>query len=279
MKPGLLFLLLYIPLIYKTQQSIVAAGGDATGTGGTMSHSSGLTDYLYFSSEGGSMQMGVQQVYDVYVLFSWTGAQSMEWRVAENWNVDRVPYESEDVIMIPSGKPHYPILDAIQITGELTIESEASLTIAPDGRLTVTGTLENHGGVEGLLVESDASGTGSLIHYTSDVSAVIERHIPVPSGAQGSWDNGHGWHLLGNPFASAIIWDVPSGDWNLDNVSGVAKVWEEASRSYIDITTNGGYLHIPAGQGFFVQVNNASNHITIPASARTHEPDTWYKDT
>ncbi len=45
------------------QQGVVAAGGEATGSGGTMSFSTGQTDFMYFSSEFGSIQFGMQQVF------------------------------------------------------------------------------------------------------------------------------------------------------------------------------------------------------------------------
>ena len=50
-------------LSLKAQQGVVAAGGEATGSGGTMSFSSGQTDFMYFSSEAGSIQFGIQQVF------------------------------------------------------------------------------------------------------------------------------------------------------------------------------------------------------------------------
>ncbi len=45
----------------SAQQGNVAAGGDATGTGGTMSYSIGQTDYLMYSSAQGSLSLGLQQ--------------------------------------------------------------------------------------------------------------------------------------------------------------------------------------------------------------------------
>ncbi len=47
----------------KAQQGVVSAGGEATGSGGTMSFSTGQTDFMYFSSENGSIQFGLQQVF------------------------------------------------------------------------------------------------------------------------------------------------------------------------------------------------------------------------
>ena len=45
----------------KAQQGVVSAGGEATGSGGTMSFSTGQTDFMFFSSETGSIQFGLQQ--------------------------------------------------------------------------------------------------------------------------------------------------------------------------------------------------------------------------
>ncbi len=50
-------------LTSKAQQGVVSTGGEATGSGGTMSFSTGQTDFIYFSSEAGSIQFGLQQVF------------------------------------------------------------------------------------------------------------------------------------------------------------------------------------------------------------------------
>ncbi len=65
--PYIVFLLSFLtiaaPLSCFSQQGVVATGGEATGSGGTMSFSTGQTDFMYFSSESGSIQFGVQQVF------------------------------------------------------------------------------------------------------------------------------------------------------------------------------------------------------------------------
>nr|NQU92703.1 T9SS type A sorting domain-containing protein [Bacteroidota bacterium] len=82
-----------------------------------------------------------------------------------------------------------------------------------------------------------------------------------------------GWHLLGNPFSSAIIWNRT--DWGLTNIDATAKIWDESSASYTDIAAGTGV--IPAMQGFFVHVNAATGSLTIDASDRTHHSQNWYK--
>ena len=57
-----LFLVMGFGIIASiAQQGLVSAGGEATGSGGTMSFSTGQTDFMYFSSETGSIQFGLQQ--------------------------------------------------------------------------------------------------------------------------------------------------------------------------------------------------------------------------
>jgi hypothetical protein len=59
----LICLLLVAGCRLLAQQGNVAAGGDAYGTGGSMSYSIGQTDYLYVGSENGSLGFGLQQTW------------------------------------------------------------------------------------------------------------------------------------------------------------------------------------------------------------------------
>ena len=63
MKNTITFLLICIPLFLHAQQGVVATGGDAEGPGGTMSSSTGLTDFYVIESEQFSLQFGLQQTH------------------------------------------------------------------------------------------------------------------------------------------------------------------------------------------------------------------------
>lgn len=80
--------------------------------------------------------------------------------------------------------------------------------------------------------------------------------------------NTSGWALLGNPFSSAIDWN--QGTWNRLNI-GSPQVYNEDMKSFEPTTV------IPPTNGFWVQVTNPVNAITLPADARRHDPQTWYK--
>ena len=263
---------------------------------------------------------------------------------------------------------------ALTVNGTLTINSGKLLTIEVGKQLTVNGTLSNQAGAAGLVINSDATGSGSLIHSNAGVTGTVQRYIaqwtddnhgwhllssplasqPIQPGfvpatpdntqdfyawdeVNGWWLNSKdpsyqwvpafdanfvpgkgylvaykadvpksfsgtalnvadvsvsgltytnaptysgnditpGWNLLGNPFASAIIWN--NGGWSLNNIALVAKIWAEGSASYSDIDIITGGI-IPANQGFMVNVLDASGgSLTIPASARTHNTQNWYK--
>ncbi len=64
-KISLIIILLIIsslsPII--AQQSIVSTGGDFIGTGGSMSYSTGLSDYYFYQSGTGSLQFGIQHAF------------------------------------------------------------------------------------------------------------------------------------------------------------------------------------------------------------------------
>lgn len=86
-------------------------------------------------------------------------------------------------------------------------------------------------------------------------------------------DKGEGWHLLGNPFPSAIKWK--DGNWNMSNIGGIAKIYDEEAGNYNDINVNG---TIPSTNAFFVQVSDATNAITIPAASKVHSATDNYKN-
>ena len=66
----------------------------------------------------------------------------------------------------------------IEIENNLIIEEDATFVLSKGTTVSVNGTLTNAAGPSGLVIKSDATGTGSLIHNNIGVQATIERHIP-----------------------------------------------------------------------------------------------------
>jgi hypothetical protein len=61
----------------KAQQSTNSAGGNATGTGGTVSFSVGQINYTSNTGTGGSACQGVQQPYEIYAVTSVDDAKGL----------------------------------------------------------------------------------------------------------------------------------------------------------------------------------------------------------
>ncbi len=123
------------------------------------------------------------------------------------------------------------------------------------------------------------AGTGYLTAWESTATKTFtgtpnNSDISVSSLSYTSATDYTGWHLLGNPYPSALYWNKTT--WSLSNVDATAKIWVESSASYTDIAASTGV--IPAAQGFMVRVSASTGSLTIDASDRTHNSQNWYKD-
>ena len=120
-------------------------------------------------------------------------------------------------------------------------------------------------------------GTGYLIAYSSKQTKSFTGTLNSDDVAVSSlsYSAASGWHLLGNPYQSALYWNKTA--WGLTNIDGAAKIWNESSASYTDLAEGTGI--IPAMQGFMVHVNASTGSLTIKASDRTHSTTAWHKDT
>ncbi len=108
----------------------------------------------------------------------------------------------------------------------LTIASVETVTIPAGKQLTVNGGLYNSAGNGGLVIASDATGSGSLLHNSDYVPATVNRYLPGVSNA---------WHLLSSPVSMAIAgsefvpgvsnydfycWYEPTSQWiNFKNIT------------------------------------------------------------
>ncbi len=120
-------------------------------------------------------------------------------------------------------------------------------------------------------------GKGYLVAYQQTDTKTFSGNLNVAdvtlSGLTNTGTSAYpGWHLAGNPFASAINWG--SGTWTKTNINAVAQVWSSADGSYKTTTEQSDI--IPAMNGFMVYTTG-SGELTIPAGAREHNAANWYK--
>jgi hypothetical protein len=91
--------------------------------------------------------------------------------------------------------------------------------------------------------------------------------------------NSRGTNMLANPFSCAIDWD----DESIETTNMEASVWVyDANTRKIKFRNNSGYGTlkdgiIPMGQGFYIKTQSEEATLTIPAQARRHEQQAFYK--
>ena len=87
---------------------------------------------------------------------------------------------------------HDVVLDGNELIDDLEIDAAGNLTIDARKQLTVSNTLVNNSGLDGLVINSDATGTGSLIESSGGVSATVNRFLLQKK-----------WHFIGIPVNTA----------------------------------------------------------------------------
>ncbi len=175
-------------------------------------------------------------------VLTWTGNTSTDWNVSTNWDQNTVPSIYYDVLIptTPLGGQFPEIASATMNAQcyDLDIESGAVLTIF--GALTVHSVLTNNEGIDGIIIKSDVSQTGSLICNTDNVEATVERFLT--DGVA---------HFIGAPVSGAVI-----GDLFFDHNP---EVWiyqfhedDESWEFLVPLDTP-----MPVGKGYYVWVDNA----------------------
>jgi trimeric autotransporter adhesin len=144
------------------------------------------------------------------------------------------------------------------IPGNLTINSENILSL--HGNLTVSGNLNNNAGTSGLIINSDASCTGSLIE-NSGVSATVERFITEDL-----------YHYISTPVTGQPISVLQSGtahtDFDLfwfdeDYGLNLGPAWIDASEQDGNIEIGMGYTYTYNPENRVIPFTGNTNHGTI----------------
>jgi len=187
-------------------------------------------------------------------MFVWTGNIDREWEKTGNWSLNRLPVSTDNII-IPNVS-NKPVLSSNATVRGISIQPNSSLTINPAGTLRVLQALSNSAGAMGLVFISNATGTGSLIHPSSNVQATFQRYIPgVPEA----------WHMLSSPMTAQSIAPefTPSGTYG-DGTGYDLYHWHEPDTGWIYYnhpgvwnSTHGSSQFIP-GRGYLVSYQDTN---------------------
>ena len=165
---------------------------------GQQAYHSGAGSYTYYQNPNLFVSPDLQmlQAGRVFSSMGWSqtggsvnNVQHTDWTTAVNTSV----WEGQ------------PLLDGgAFLMNKLTIHSGAVLTVSDDASLTVSSDLVNQTGNTGLVLQSSAASTASLVHSSHDTPATVQRYI---SGSSNLTDMSY--HLVSVPVSSGAV----SGWW------------------------------------------------------------------
>ncbi len=156
--------------------------------GGTYYYASrfqlGTGDYMYggYNAGGGGFWDGTANVSGVLEVeglpvMTWLGSIDNDWGNAGNWEDNDLPLLDTDDVLIAT-VVNQPLIQNHVEVNNLTIQPGNVLSIAPTGSLTAWGDITNNAGPEGLVLQSSAAGTGSLMNDMGwNIEATVQRYV------------------------------------------------------------------------------------------------------
>ena len=173
------------------------------------------------------------------------------WNTLATWEVENgadnfvdatiIPGLYTELISVEGGNT--VTVDDVITANNLIIQTNGELVISSQKSLTVEGTLTNNAGTSGLVIKSDASGTGSLIE-NSGVSATVERYLTKQK-----------WHFIGIPVESAVagVFHLPSGHSDI-----YLKTHTESTNAW-DVSITNDNTSLIQGRGYECWVGDSLN--------------------
>jgi hypothetical protein len=163
-----------------------------------------------------------------------------------NWTYGNLVLNGTGIMLI-SGTIASPT-----ICNNLTINNSGNVLNIDEGKaLTVNGSITNNAGTAGLVINSDATGTGSLIHNSgAGVNATVYRYLE--SGAT------RRWHFVSSPISSATASNFTSTSNLYQYDESTNDYWTGASN---DAGSVNGWLPFTAG-AMLVNKGYAYNYFT-----------------
>lgn len=170
----------------------------------------------------------------------WVGGNSASWSDASNWDGSELPVAASNVKILEGDND--PVISSAVEVNDLMITS-GQLKVGYNGALTVIGDFTSID--DGLLVESTAAGTGTVITNGAVTGkSIVQQFL---QGKQGT--SQREWWYIASPVSGAL-----SGVFN--PAGGVNKFgsYTESSATYPQISSNDAQLF--TGKGYVVKIND-----------------------
>jgi len=165
------------------------------------------------------------------------------------------------------------VTDANAVVNNLRIHPAAKLVVNPNATLTVSGTLTNSAGNNGLIIKSDVTGTGSLLHNTDNVPATIRRYIT------GSPDlNVFKYHFVSVPLLQS---ENPTSNLFLDSylfnfIEGTNSWYGFGAPTNTPLYSDHGYMIYSPGNSFTYnfagRMNNGAFSVPVTYTGASSNP-------
>lgn len=172
---------------------------------------------------------------------TWNGSEDSDWDKVDNWTGSLGgPSQYKDItIPIKSNQPTITNpSDNPAKCASLTIDENASLTIVPNGALTVEGAIDNSGT---LLIQSSVAGSGSLLQNNDNVPATVEVFVSGSSRDRSVYK----YHLSSIPLADNILASesfMGAYLWQFDATALAGEEWVSIQEPTTVLNVREGYL-------------------------------------
>ncbi|MFZ6665930.1 T9SS type A sorting domain-containing protein [Peijinzhouia sedimentorum] len=147
--------------------------------------------------------------------YTWTGSTDSDGGVAGNWSGGLAPPTGSDIV-IPEGATPYPVFDFDFEAGDITIEENATLTIAPTRTLTFTAGSGASGDGK-LILQSDDTGDASIGDLTGagSIDVLVQQERFLAGGNRA-------FRFFSHPYTTAVPLSVLADSIDVTGVGGAA---------------------------------------------------------
>ena len=229
---------------YNSQQNDLRGAGyarklnKADGTAGTIDM--GAYEYKFGEDPPGGTS------------YIWTGTTDTDWNNTTNWNMSLVPTIA-DGASLPAGLPNYPVITGSVECYDLVLAMGATLTINPTGAMTVNNAVTIDNG--GLIILSDATGTGSLIasHAVSTPTVTAQRYLPA-----------NAWTMISSPLSGQSIASFLTAPTNVtaietDGINGGMMDFNPLTDNWNPFFTNSTAGTLLQGKGYAMRLQGSTD--------------------